>query len=909
MSHRQIGFDDERRRSVPYSAGDNLRADTYRPNEPKDRGRESDRDRYKDGNRDYARDRDRRDDRRVDRQPEQSPRRTLSTDQGKNDDSRPRSLPLSKIDTSGLNATKGPRTPRTPSSLSGNASPAVSRGSQAPTASSSTHTTDTSKPAASRPSSPSNSTMPAPKAICPEQQPAIDAMHKVVDSLFWRYKYQLEYHNKGKEIEARDQELKKLKAEFPYQPLKFQQGVKERIVAERGDVHAKFKQVDSKMSSYLRTTIAEIAGLVNRQPTSTITEPERQVPQFSDPAPLIASMEERFSALEKRCAESQTAANEVIAALQRERADTDQKIKHLTDGQATAEKEMEELKNGRAAAEQEVKDLKALLTTISKKDPIDNDARKETKDVKRLLDESIETLRKSIEAIQQEMTQNFKSAKEQRANFEKELRDGIASLQDRASSLESLTDEITHVKGLETKLNQSVAILETRLDIQGQALSKCEDSSRTINNLTSEVSKLGTMMGGLQETFNDMDHERIDEILDDWTTHNLKQMILDSMSSVKALQTDVGLLKTSKPQGSWPHDEESKDSRQPSVSHVRKAPSMNMDGTEGSIVDEIRQELSSLKEEVGALRKSISEGEKSLLEKVQSTVVQGSEMMAGEIDGIDGRTKDLATRVGILESKGIQARTPAPTPQLDSRVSPVTIDSHLSNRIKAIEDADLVTSLNNVTEKLDQYCQLFDLSQRQAGIEEINRVKIACQNLSNTMREQNSSVRGQLDQQELQLQNLNAHFNNMNTRGMAQTILSQLDAYTTRFSPQFDLVHARLDRMEGRFDTYARRFQSDPNGQDPSNKRPSVTLESDAANKRRRVASGSPAFGTPAYASFSGPGSGLAPQQQMPQPMPQPMPQQIPQQIPQQMPQPMPQQIQPRHILPQQIQQMPTQSR
>lgn len=926
MSHRQIGFDDERRRSVPHFPGDNLRADTYRPSELKDRARESDRDRYKDGNRDYTRDRDRRDDRRVDRQPEQSPRRTLSSDQGKGDDTRPRSIPLSKIDTSVLSAPKGPRTPRTQAPLSGNASPVISRGGPATTASLATSTTapDTSKSAASRPSSPSNNTMPAPKALCSEQQPAMDAMYKLVDFLYWRYKYQMESNGKSREIEARDQEAKKWKAQqamFPQQ-LKLNQGAKERLIAERTEFETKFKRADAKMASLLKAAIAE---LVNCHSTSHATVPEKSTVPFVDTAPMLA-MEQRMTALEKRCTDSQTAANDTIQTLRSERAAADRKIKELTDRWANAEKQIEqvkhntenafkelqdtnekeirELKNDRATTEEEVKNLKALLARLSKKETvaIDKDARQEIRDAK----ENLDSVKKSVDSCWSYSTQSFKTAEEQRKRSEKEVQESMEQLQHRASSLESLTNDDTRIKSLEAKFDQgqqNVAKLEVRLGVSEQALSNCEDLSQNVNNMTAEISKLKGTFNDLQVAFNDIDRERIEEILDDWTTHNFGDMILESSRLVKDLQTDVGSLKTLKPQASHLLDGDSRDAR-----HNQQAPSLDMrESLEGSMDDEIRQELSSLKGEIHALKKSISEGEKSLLEKVQSTVMQSNELMGGEIDGIDNRTNELSHRVGILESKGVQARTPAPTPQHDTRVSPVTIDSHLANRIKAIEDADLVTSLSNITQKLDQYCQSFDQSRRDGGAEEINMLKMAYQNLNNALKELSNKVRGQLDQQELQLQNMNAHFNNMNTRAMAQTILSQLDSYTTRFGPQFDIVNARLDRVEGRFDTFVRLFQPDPNAQDQTNKRPTGSLDLDAANKRRRMASGSPAFGTPAFASFSGSGSGsvMASPQQIQQQL-QPQQIQLQQMQPRQM---QPQQMQQQHMQSQQMQQMPTQPR
>lgn len=122
MAQRQVGFDDERRRSS-YSTPTFLQADTYRPGELRERGDRDNRDRGRGRDIDHDwRDEDSRDHRSDYRSPERRDGRQSDTTR----DSNPKSKHLHSLETdaSMLNA---PLRPRDSASSSINRSPVVGR--------------------------------------------------------------------------------------------------------------------------------------------------------------------------------------------------------------------------------------------------------------------------------------------------------------------------------------------------------------------------------------------------------------------------------------------------------------------------------------------------------------------------------------------------------------------------------------------------------------------------------------------------------------------------------------------------------------------------------------------------------------------------------------------------------------
>ncbi|KAI4593122.1 hypothetical protein KJ359_010046 [Pestalotiopsis sp. 9143b] len=760
--------------------------------------------------------------------------------------------------------------------------------------------------------------MPPPKAQDSSQQAALDALWKLLEDYQWKCKYQSETNQKDKNLRAHDQELKKwkdVKTPFPQQEKVLQER-RDKAATERNETHQKWKQYRNKFSERASTFVDTVAELVKAQSASVVNKPARlAAPIFSDPAPMIASLEGRFAVLERQCEKS----TKEVEILQQERKAADIKIKELEANRVAANLKIKELESSRGTADQEMKDLEALIEGLSKKESTDELTRKELEGVrKRLhkqegrttkLEEQTDALARDVNAVKHNATQEnlrqnvdelqkgFKSLQDGNARVEKELpgvHRNIDALQRRADSLER--ENSASEKGL-----KNVEQLEKRVEAHTRALDKHESKLQAVGDLNTKVAKLDDGLSTLQGAFDDMDPRRIEMIVDHWNHNDTGNMILEFKHLLGELRTDVGkheqMLEAvgdmsakiaalgsglSTLQGAledmdperiekimdhWTHhdlgntvleskrwlgklqadfdsvkasrsvdghfQEQGKLSRPSSMEPRQQILSTAATEALERKWDDVRQEVSSLRQKISSLEKSVSEGEKSLLEKVQNTVVQGSEMMASEIDAVVDTTKAIAARVGILESKGIQARTPAPTPQHDSRGSPGTVDSQLADRIKAIEDADLGATVTQLVSRLDQHMQ--QCSQIQAfNNAEFEKAKGTVQGLNTALTELGNQLRGQLDQQEMQFQNLNSHFNNMHTRGMAQTVLSELDSYTTRLTPRFDLVNARLDRMDQRFEGIISRSRPSPNVQDASGKRPG-SLEPDAASKRRRV--------------------------------------------------------------------------
>ncbi|KAK9426814.1 hypothetical protein SUNI508_00341 [Seiridium unicorne] len=840
MAHRQVGFDDERRRSSYSTAEVVLRADTYRPNEIRDRGR----DRERDYDRDRDRDRDRRDDRRIDSRPERgSPDRrdSLSSGRAREHDSRSRGLPPLDIDAAIMSAPAGPRN----SIPLSNGSPVISRNTP------STATNPPPRPGALERSTrstsaasavpPSNTSIQMPKAKDPSLQGVMEALFKIFEHVHWRSVLGPERSKKKKEIEKRESEAKKWQSkteDFPQQRDLIRRA-RDRDEAEYEKLDQKWKQSEVKFKQHMEGFVAAIVHGLAKQPANATPVG----PPFPDPTPSIAALESKFTALQKDLTEAKKGfaegqvkvqtlesdlhkANEEIQTLQLECKKSNEKAEALKSECRTADdkiRSLEELFKGLPRQEQEVQPIKADLADLKKRvekfgaevPRIKEDFTAFQKHVEGL---GQDTERKALREATTKMQQNSKSLSEYKTKIEKEMTAigaNVKALEDRTTtSAERAKTKQTADQLLDDsrRYKQRIEELGRRLDIQEDALQQQEGISTLLRSLRARVSTLEDQLAVAQT--NAEDAEQIQEVVDQWITLDVKHLIPSHEELLSNLKDEVQLLK------------DSTSSKEQSRSQV--------------VNDELKQDIQKLRSSVLETRQHVSsisdrmnDVEPSLKGMVLKTMEDGNDAIAGMIDDLSTRMDGVVTRVDTLESKGVQARTPAPTPQLDSRVSPASIELQLADRIKAIEDEKTGTTIRQLGERLDFYIE--NINQNQTVYDtELQKINNELQEHALARDELRNETRAQQEQQELQMQNLNSHISNLNTSTMAQSIIMHLDSYTARLGPKIDVAIGRLNMIDQQLVSLDQRIDAGLKSQQHPHKRQASPQRSAEDSKKKR---------------------------------------------------------------------------
>lgn len=610
---------------------------------------------------------------------------------------------------------------------------------------------------------------------------------------YWQSVVGTDRNKKKKEVEKRDSEAKKWQAQtsaFPQQ-RELLRKAKERDTVEWNKIDTKWKQLNKSVPASAEAFINALLNAIPHQGAST----ESVAPAFPGHASDISALQKDFATFKYEVKNDLTATQNKVQKLELDCKISDDKNRRLESERAELWEKSVSLESELRLTSDKVRELEALAQKQAdeikafKEDMADAKKRhkksgSETMKLKEDLDSLDKRLDKRVADVRREfnsstlqddfnrLDQTCKTSTQNNVTIRKELdshRTTMMELERRTASSADVLKITSKTEQLSTELQESK---QSHSELERRFEQRQNEVSATIGDLKTQCSHNAQEWSALRATTGELDFGLIQHVLDRWISHDVDQL-LEGQDGLRS--------KSSK--GEDPHS-----------TIPRSAPHPAIDASQ-EVIEQLKSSVQKTQQDISSLSDSLSGVELKIKVAVQETIEEANDAIGEMMDSLATRVGEIVVRVDTLEAKGVQARTPTPTPRLDVRVSPAANDLDLAARLQTLEDQKLAEGLLHLTKKLAASDALIAENRRVAAVE-LDKIGNLLQGHTIAREELRGEFRVHLEQQELQLQNLNSGLNNMNTQNMAQTILRGLDSYTSRIGPRLDMANNRINNIE-----------------------------------------------------------------------------------------------------------------
>lgn len=465
--------------------------------------------------------------------------------------------------------------------------------------------------------------------------------------------------------------------------------------------------------------------------------------------PDLSSFEAKFALFQKEFDE----AKGKIRELEMGRQKADVKIKELEMGHQKADDKIKNLEQEREDSNSRIKDLETANSAV---------------------DQVILAIRSNHTALEQKHVQLASEIAQLRGQTE----DRTNNLVGRVTSTESkvvlleqskVSSEtlISATEELRDSQNQAVADLKRRLDVSNTNEKHRHTLAANLDGLKDKVSKLEAGLLTTQSLLEQVEQDKLDDVYNLWDTLQIPEKVVRHNDEIERLLKEIKVLKES-----------------------NTCEGQHSDHTLGAEMTALKGAVQNNATNIAALLQKFN----AINANVQSTTSDWGEAIGNMIDEMGLRVQKLEQ----LPANHGASRTPAATPQLDARGSPVIGDARLEARVKAIEDQNLLErseqiqlGLNTAEQSLKQSVEWVNKNTMafDAGLQDIKR---NLQDIGATHEE----TKRQLEAQQLALNTLDTQINNIFTKQLAEAIVKQMDTFTTRLNPRMDVLELKLKAYE-----------------------------------------------------------------------------------------------------------------